>query len=162
MRGFLEDADAERSGDHSGLAEPLCVYIQEEQKTTLSSRKREDRLLLARRVCEAAEEFYRNTWGEAHTGGRIFTRYLNEVLDECEKLPGISGMSRKEKLDTIRNYASDPWVEIRGEEAVLSLWDYRILWYFLKRKRVRMVYLLCAVRRWIVKAVHELRRRKSG
>lgn len=141
------------------LSDPLCYYIQEMGKTTLSSRKRKDRLALARRVCEETERFYETTWGKPHTGGRIFTRYMNEVLDECEKLPSDTGMTYKEKLGAIRAYAEDPWVKERGEEAVLKPLDYRILWVFLKKNQVSIVYELCALRRLIVAAVHKMRKK---
>lgn len=141
------------------LSDPLCYYIQEMGKTTLSSRKRKDRLALARRVCEETERFYETTWGKPHTGGRIFTRYMNEVLDECEKLPSDTGMTYKEKLEAIRAYAEDPWVKERGEEAVLKPLDYRILWVFLKKNQVSIVYELCALRRLIVAAVHKMRKK---
>ncbi len=141
------------------LAEPLCIYIQEESRTTLSSQKRQNRMELAARVCEETERFYQEIWGSRHTGGRIFTRYMNEVLDECEKLPADQSLSYKEKLQVIQTYAEDELVKIRGDEAVLPYLDYRILWFFLKRKKIRCVYLLCVIRRGIVEVVHKMRRK---
>ncbi|MBS6396811.1 MAG: glycosyltransferase [Clostridiales bacterium] len=141
------------------LAEPLCYYIQEESRVTLSSRKRRNRMELAARVCEETERFYKEMWGKPHEGGRIFTRYMNEVLDECGKLPADRGMSYGEKLAVIRGYAHDPLVESRGDEAVLTALDYRILWFFLKRKMTRTVYLLCILRRMAVVFVHWMRRK---
>lgn len=147
------------------LSEPLCCYVQEEQKVTLSSEKRSDRLALARRVCEETERFYDSFWKktaaqEAHMGHRrIFTRYMNEVMDECEKLPSDRNASRREKLLSIRSYAEDTWVQERGNEAVYAYADYRILWFFLRRKQVRTVYALCVLRRVLVKAVHKIRRK---
>ena len=144
------------------LPEALCYYMQEEQKETLSSRKRENRLLLARRVCEETEQFYKETWGEpgvqeAYAG--IFTRYMNEVFDECEKLPIQKDMPLKEKLSAIRGYAMDSWVRQRGSTAVLTYPDYKILWFFLKRRMTVMVYLLCVLRRAAVLVVHRMRRK---
>lgn len=151
----------------SVLGEPLCYYIQEEQKTTLSSKKRKDRLLLARRVCQATEQFYEEMWEdgtdrhtEAHA--RIFSRYMNEVLDECEKLPADRTMSYKEKLKVIRSYARDPWVRERGSEAALVYPDHKILWPFLKRDMPGTVYLLCVFRRMAVTVVHHIRRRRRS
>lgn len=141
------------------LSEPLCYYIQEEGRVTLSSRKRKDRLELARRVCAETEQFYEKIWGERHTGGRIFTRYMNEIMDECEKLPSDTGLSYGEKLQQIRDYARDSWVRERGEEAVLPCLDYRILWIFLKRDIPAAVYVLCVLRSLLVKAVHRARRK---
>lgn len=146
------------------LSEPLCFYIQEEQKTTLSSEKRKDRLELARRICRETEQFYDRHW---KTGGetghrRIFTRYMNEVMDECEKLPGDKSLSAREKLRAVRALAEDPWVQKRGDEARFSHADYRILWPFLRRKRAVCVYVLCVLRRMVVRAVHRVRRMRRG
>lgn len=145
----------------SVLSEPLCYYIQEEQKVTLSSKRRKNRMELARRICEETEKFYEEIWGQAHRGGRIFTRYMNEVLDECEKLPLDRELTLDDKISIIRSYARDNWVRERGEEAVLTYPDYRILWYFLKRNMPRTVYALCVCRRAVVKIVHHIRRRGS-
>lgn len=139
------------------LGKTLCYYIQEEQKVTLSSRKRQDRLGLARRVCEETEAFYEKQWGQK-PGRQIFTRYMNEVLDECEKLPADKKTTYREKLTVIQGYAQDEWVRERGEEALLELLDYRILWFFLKRKMIKTVYALCQLRRAAVLIVHRMRR----
>ncbi len=147
------------------LAEPLCCYIQEEQKETLSSQKRQNRLELARRVCGETESFYeqvcRETDGERRRRGhrRIFTRYMNEVMDECEKLPADGSLGRSEKFGVIRSYAEDAWVRERGGEALFTCLDYRILWFFLRRKMVRSVWLLCVLRRLVVRIVHDMRRK---
>lgn len=150
----------------SVLSEPLCYYIQEEQKATLSSKKRRNRLELARRICEETERFYEEMWGDgagenSQAHARIFTRYMNEVLDECEKLPGDRTMSHKDKLKVIRSYARDPWVRERGGQAILAYPDYRILWCFLKRDMPGAVYILCLLRRIAVVIVHRIRRRGS-
>ena len=121
---------------------------------------RTNRLELARRVCEAAESFYEKIWGERCSNGQIFTRYMNEVLDECEKLPLQKELSYQEKIETIRQYAQDDWVRPRGEEARLTLTDYRILFPVLRKNRPRMVYALCVMRNWLVTIVHWLRRRE--
>lgn len=142
------------------LSDKLCYYIQDLQKTSLSSVVRTNRLELARRVCEAAEAFYEKTWGECCPNGQIFTRYMNEVLDECEKLPLQKELSYQEKIETIRQYAQDDWVRTRGGEARLTLTDYRILFPFLRNNRPRMVYALCVMRNWLVTIVHWIRRRE--
>lgn len=150
------------------LAEPLCCYIQEEQKVTLSSGRRRDRLDLARRVCGETEAFYDQVCREEDEGRRIrghrriFTRYMNEVMDECEKLPADRSLDRREKLEVIRSYGEDAWVRERGAEALFTCPDYRILWFFLRRKMVRTVYLLCVLRRMIVRVVHDMRRKRGA
>lgn len=146
------------------LSRPLCYYIQEEKKVTLSSQKRGDRLKLAKRICKETEDFYvsqwRNTSSISEAKSRIFTRYMNEVMDECERLPRDSSLSYREKRQIIRQYAKDPWVETRGDTAVFSYLDYRILWFFLKRKQIFIVYVLCVLRSVIAEILHWVRRRR--
>lgn len=150
------------------LAEPLCYYIQEEQKTTLSSRKRQNRLELARRICRETEDFYEQVCKEEEEERRIrghrriFTRYMNEVMDECEKIPADKNLTRREKIQSIRSYAEDPWVRERGCEALFTCPDYKILWFFLRRRQAGMVYLLCVLRSFLVRVVHLIRRKKGG
>lgn len=145
------------------LEEPLCYYIQEEQKVTLSSKRRWNRMDLARRICEETERFYDEMWADKKVAleghARIFTRYMNEVMDECEKLPSDKSLSIRDKLQSVRAYAEDDWVQSRGGEAVFPYTDYRILWFFLKRKMSVMVYLLCVLRRAVVVIVHRIRRK---
>lgn len=159
------------------LSEPLCYYIQEEQKVTLSSKKRQNRMELARKICEETESFYEELWGStqkqdckspacdkcgkatADGHGRIFTRYMNEIMDECEKLPCDKSQPLRDKLSAIRSYAEDEWVQKRGDEAKLLYPDYRILWFFLKRKMASAVYALCVLRRGVVVFVHKMRRK---
>ncbi|MCD8197908.1 MAG: glycosyltransferase [Lachnospiraceae bacterium] len=145
------------------LAEPLCYYIQECAGTgTLSSQKRMDRMALARRVCAETEAFYEKIWGGACQDGSIFTRYVSEMLDECEKLPADGSLSHREKLAVIRSYSRDAWVRKRGREVRLVQPDYRIIWFFLRRDMPRTVYVLCTLRRPFVSALHGIRRIGHG
>ena len=140
------------------LGEPLCWYVQDMGKTTLSSEKRQNRMELAERICRETETFYEKTWGTPCKDGSIFLRYMNEVMDECEKLPDDRTLSYREKLEILHGYAEDPLVKNRGSEVRFTYPDYRILWIFLKRDMVRTVYGLCVVRSLLVKGLHEIRR----
>lgn len=140
------------------LGEPLCWYVQDVGKTTLSSEKRQNRMELAERICRETENFYEKTWGTPCKDGSIFLRYMNEVMDECEKLPDDRTLAYREKLEILHGYAKDPLVKNRGSEVRFTYPDYRILWIFLKRDMVRTVYGLCVVRSLLVKGLHEIRR----
>lgn len=143
------------------LGEPLCWYIQEMGKKTLSSEKRQNRMELAARICRETEHFYETTWGEPCRDGSIFFRYMNEVMDECEKLPEDGSCSYHEKLKILHGYARDPLVRTRGSEVRFSYMDYRIIWIFLKRDMARTVYGLCVIRSLLVKVLHEIRRSRT-
>lgn len=154
-----------RCGRIAVLAEPLCYYTQEIGKTTLSSRKRRDRLELARQICQETERVYDRLYQSEDLQKkqmghrRIFTRYMNEVMDECEKIPADKSLTCREKLHVIRSYAEDVWVQERGNEAVYVYPDYKILWFFLRRRMAGTVYLLCILRSVLVAVVHTIRRK---
>lgn len=143
------------------VAEPLCYYIQEAGSSTLSSKKRENRMELARLMCKETERFYQETWGKPEGENRIFARYMAEILDECIKLPSDRELSRKEKRKVIRSYAADGWVKSRGRNTPLQYPDHRILRFFLVRNMAGAVYALCVCRKIIVAAMHFIRRRGS-
>lgn len=143
------------------LGEPLCWYIQENGKVTLSSEKRQNRMELAAYICQKTEDFYKKTWGEPCRDGSIFLRYMNEVMDECEKLPDDRTISIRDKLRILHSYAQDPLVRSRGTEVRYELLDYRILWTFLKKDMAWTVYGLCVVRSLLVRALHEIRRSRT-
>lgn len=84
---------------------------------------------------------------------------MNEVLDECEKLPLQKELSYQEKIETIRQYAQDglgenPWRRSNG----LPL---RITGYYFRFSEITdpEVYALCVMRNWLVTIVHWIRRR---
>ena len=109
------------------LGEPLCWYVQDMGKTTLSSEKRQNRMELAERICRETENFYEKTWGTPCKDGSIFLRYMNEVMDECEKLPDDRTLAYREKLEILHGYAKDPLVKkpwIRGAVYVSGLPDF--------------------------------------
>ena len=143
------------------LGEPLCWYIQDMGKKTLSSEKRQNRMELAARICQETEHFYESAWGEPCRDGSIFLRYMNEVMDECEKLPEDGTLAYREKIEILHGYAKDPLVKKRGSEVQFTYPDYRIIWIFLKRDMVRTVYGLCVVRSLLVKALHGIRRSRT-
>ena len=90
-------------------------------KTTLSSEKRQNRMELAERICRETENFYEKTWGTPCKDGSIFLRYMNEVMDECEKLPDDRTIRNSARLCE-RSAGEKSW--IRGAVYVSGLPDF--------------------------------------
>ena len=67
----------------------LCHYIQDETGTSLSSQKREDRLLLAKRIWKETLDFYRDLSGHEDESGVINARLIQDVLDDIVALKAL-------------------------------------------------------------------------
>lgn len=133
------------------LPEPLVYYVQDERGTTLSTKKRENRmenaLYLYRQMQEGCERLY----GSTDTGGVLENRLTEEFLDEIESLGVISNMSVRDKLAVIRKYY-DGYAQIENKNDIsVGLPDYKIIQYFWERKCFLMTWILVELRGMLVK-----------
>ena len=145
----------------SVVGEALYHYIQEDGGNTLSGRKREDKLDLAKLVWREAERFYRELTGHGDESGIINARLVQEVLDHAESLPFDREMVYGEKLAQLVQYSKDEELRQAGRNVALRQADYRLLHFFLRRGRVRTVYLLCVLRAQAVRLLRTVRGREK-
>ncbi len=131
---------------------PLCHYIQDESGESLSSRKREDRLSLAKRIWRETGDFYQELSGHADRSGIINARLLQDVLDDVEALPFDKERTKKEKLEVIDRYCRDPELHEAGADAALEAPDYRVIHCCMRKGLVRLTYALCELRAVLVRA----------
>lgn len=134
----------------------LYHYIQNDTGNTLSNRRRDDKLELAKRIWREASKFYREMAGHDDVSGVINARLIQEVLDDVEHMPFDRGRSRKEKLAVIEGYCRDPELQRAGECTALSALDYRLIHGCIRRGWMGAAYGLSVMRSWVVRA---LRRR---
>ena len=92
------------SGGAAIVQKPLYHYIQNDTGNTLSSRKRGDKLELAKRIWREVSGFYEALAGCKDESGIINARLIQEVLDDVESLPFDRGRSRREKLAAVEAY----------------------------------------------------------
>jgi len=129
-------------------AYPVCNYIQDDRGTTLSTKKRMDKIPIAFRLYEASAAFFEKMGIEC--GNMPATKAVIEFLDDLEGLAFDREMGRKEKFQVIRLYEEalarlgEP-----GKHPKLELPDYRLIFMFYKRKCTKMVYFLVHVRGFI-------------
>lgn len=133
------------------VKEPFYYYIQEQNQNTLSSKKREDKLQIAERICEETKSFYRELSGLEDGFGVIEARFVKEVLDDILNLPFQADSSKAEKLKLIENYMSYPYLEKINRHLPLGQLDYKIVNFFLQRKKKHMIYALTYLRKGVVK-----------
>ncbi len=158
---LLFNLDYLRRGKRIALAGgALYHYIQEDEGNTLSSRKREDKLELAKLVWREAGGFYRDLTGQEDESGIINARLVQEVLDDAESLPFDRERSYGDKLARLQVYCRDEEIRQAGRNAALGQWDYRTIHFWLRRGHVRTAYLLCVLRAQAVKVLRAVRGRE--
>ncbi len=128
---------------------PVCNYIQDDRGTTLSTRKRMDKIPIAFRLFKKSTEFFEKL--QLPDGNMPATKVVMEFLDDLESLAFDREMNAGEKREVIHQYENAlEQLGDKGNTPRLSLLDYRIIFWFYKRKRTKAVYLLIHLRGWIV------------
>lgn len=135
------------------VQKPLYHYIQNDIGNTLSSKKRDNKLELAKRIWRETSEFYEKQAGHEDESGVINARLLQEVLDDVESLPFDHSKSRREKLRAIEAYCMDPELQRAGENAALPALDYRIIHHCMRHGWRNLAYGLSVLRAWMVRVL---------
>lgn len=140
------------------IDEPLYYYIQQKGQDTLSSKKRNDKYQIAVRICEAVKEFYlfliseenkSNSKKQIAFGNQmIHKRLILEFLDEIEGLAFDKTITRTQKLAIIDKYMKDRYIIEANQNIGAIQIDYKIINFFLKKKRKHIVYALIYIRKW--------------
>lgn len=132
------------------IYDALYHYIQEEKGNTLSSKKREDKLEIASRVCKTVQSYYGKLTGKTGLHPVIAGKFVMEFLDDCERLPFDRTMPKKEKLQMIRSLAKNQEFVRAAQTAQVTQLDYYVLQMCFAYKMWRLVYPVCVMRKGIV------------
>ncbi len=142
----------------SVIKECVCEYIQDDRGTTLSTKKRDDKIETALYLCEKSKEFFKSL---GVTGGEelsfLDTKVITTFLDEVE-MTGFAKANRAEKRKMVQSYADATHAFLtEGEPKVIrpDKLDYKIIYYFLKRNRIGMTMFMVRLRTWVVKLVRK-------
>lgn len=133
------------------VKEPFYFYIQEKNQNTLSSKRREDKLQIAEKICEETKSFYRELSGAEDGFEVIEARFVKEALDDILNLPFDLKSRKKEKLELIEKYMSYPYLKQINKRLPLGQLDYQIVNFFLQREKKHVVYALIYLRKAVVK-----------
>lgn len=134
----------------------VCEYIQDDRGTTLSTKKRDNKVETALYLYEKSKEFFK---GLGMSSPRDFsfldTKVITTFLDEVE-LVGFADADYREKRALIQSYAdATRSFLLQGEpkEICPEKLDYKMIYFFLKRNAITMTMCLVTLRTWVVKLV---------
>lgn len=138
----------------STVRKPVCEFIQDDRGTTLSTKKREDKLEIALLLYERTGQAMKEIFGDGQTGDVLENKLIVEFLDDLEQLAFADSMKRKEKIRMIGNYRAalvklkreNPGLKVR-----LKLADYKIIYFFLSIGCKHITYLLIVLRGLVVR-----------
>ncbi len=131
------------------LNKALCHYIQERNKDTLSTKFRDNKLVIAETVYKAVMNYYKEMYHKEDESGIIKSRFIMEFLDDIESLAFRPAMKTADKIDTIREYGKIKLLD-KKEKIRLHLLDYKIIYFFMRRGHYFIVYFLIYLRKAIV------------
>ncbi|NLL79468.1 MAG: glycosyltransferase family 2 protein [Clostridiales bacterium] len=141
------------------LAEPLVFYIQDDRGTTLSTKRRENRMENAFYLYEQMREYCERFYGERQTGGILESRLVEEFLDEMEGLAFASDLKFGEKRSVIRSYYTGYCRLENKNDIFVNLLDYKIIRFFFEKKCFFLTLCMVELRGLVVKAVWSWRRK---
>lgn len=145
------------------LQHAVCEYIQDDRGTTLSTRKRGDRIQTALSLYEETTFFFKQLCPNETSFPFLDTKLVTTFLDEVEEL-GFSGLDKKEKKETIVQYADALRSFLSGMDRQRERKlrpkkpDYAVIYFFLKRNQIAMTQWLVRLRTGIVRMVRKGRR----
>ncbi len=134
------------------ISDALIHYIQEEKGNTLSTKKRDNKLEIASKVCTGVQNYYEKISGETALHPVIAGKFVMEFLDECESLPFDKKVSKKEKLAVINKLANHKEFMEANKIAEVTVLDYKVLQWCFAHGMWRLIYPICALRKCVVLA----------
>ena len=134
------------------ISDALINYIQEENGNTLSSKKRDNKLEIASRVCAGVQTFYEKIIGNHKLHPVIAGKFVMEFLDDCEKLPFDKETPKAEKLQLIENLAGHKEFMDANKIAEVTVLDYKVLQWCFAHGMTNLIYPICVLRKCVVVA----------
>ncbi|MCI5959208.1 MAG: glycosyltransferase family 2 protein [Lachnospiraceae bacterium] len=131
---------------------PVCNYIQDDRGTTLSTKKRLDKIPIALRLYEETSRFFEKLSVEDRD--IPVTKVVMEFLDDLEGLAYDKDASKADKIKSIHIYEEAlQKLDVRDKTISLELLDYKVIYWFYKRNCTTMVYFLIGFRGFLVKVL---------
>lgn len=142
------------------IQETVCEYIQDDRGTTLSTKRRLDKIPIAFRLYETVGKILRELYSDiGKEGSCLESKLVVEFLDDLEGLYFDKGLSVHQKKDVILTYEQALARLFRKNpdaQITLKLLDYKIIYFFLKRNMTDMTWHMIRLRGIVVRL---LRRR---
>jgi len=132
------------------ISDALIHYIQEEKGNTLSTKKRDNKLEIASKVCAGVQAYYEKISGAEKLHPVIAGKFVMEFLDECESLPFDKKTLKKEKLAVIERLANHKEFMEANKIAEVTVLDYKILQWCFAHGMWKLIYPICVLRKGVV------------
>lgn len=144
------------------LQHSVCAYIQDDRGTTLSTKKRDDKIDTALALYKESRGFFDALYRmEPEDYVFLDTKVITTFLDDLE-LMGFdreTGATRKkESIATYQQAARDFCREYKVQRIDLQLLDYKIIYFFWMRGMKNMTLLMIELRALVVKLVRALKK----
>ena len=134
------------------IPDALINYIQEEKGNTLSTKKRDNKLEIASKVCAGVQNYYAGISGAKELHPVIAGKFVMEFLDECESLPFDKKTPKAEKLQVIKRLANHKEFMEANKIAEVTVLDYKILQWCFAHGMQGLIYPICVLRKCVVVA----------
>lgn len=134
----------------SFISLPLYHYIQERGKVTLSSQRREDKLQIARQICQATEEFYHQNLNQMGKEEIIYSRMISEFLCDLAECVYDKTMCCQTFRQIASQYTNDSYIQKINHNITNLPPDLKILNFFFKKNRIKSLWYLCRLRKWML------------
>lgn len=139
----------------------VCEYIQDDRGTTLSTKKRDDKIETALYLYGKSREFFEGLgMTDSHSLSFLDTKVITTFLDEVEMI-GFADADKEEKMRTVKSYAKATEEFLAQDSSKVinpDKLDYKIIYFFLKRNMIRMTMLMVSLRTLVVKTVRRGRK----
>lgn len=132
------------------ISDTLIHYIQEEKGNTLSSKKRDNKLEIASKVCNRVQAYYGKLTGRSELHPVIAGKFVMEFLDDCEKLPFDQTTPKKEKLQMIEKLSKHKEFMDANKIAEVTVLDYKVLQWCFAHGMWQFIYPICVLRKGVV------------
>lgn len=137
------------------ISDCVCEYIQDDRGTTLSTKRRMDKIPIAFRLYENVTKIMKGMYSDLTKKQSVLdSKLVVEFLDDMEGLAFDQEMSVKEKKDVIKTYEealSQLFQKSNNRKIDLNLMDYKIIFFFYKRRMTNMTWCLIWLRGIVVK-----------
>lgn len=136
---------------------PVYNYIQDDRGTTLSTKRRDDRIETAFYLYHTLSDFCKTMWAESELCSSVLkSKVAVEFMDALEGLAFEPQMKKTEKMKVIKQYYN-AWEKMPKEVHVqLNLLDYRIIYYFFARRHFTEAYIMIILRGIVVKLIRRM------
>lgn len=145
----------EKTSTFTVIPETVCEYIQDDRGTTLSTKRRMDKIPIAFRLYETVRDIFERMYPELENQrGVLESKLVVEFLDDLEGLYFDKSLTKKQKLDLIHTYekALHTLFEKAGNVTItLPLLDYKIIYIPYKKNLSKLTLLLVDLRGIVVK-----------